>query len=192
MEYVWYAAYGSNLLRERFMCYIKGGRFRLGGSTAPGCADSEDPVSDEPFVIRHPVYFAGRSASWGNSGVAFLDVSGKNEPGAMTYGRIWKVTAGQFECIHSQEGDMYGREVFLGNHSDGCRILTFTSTHGIKESKPSPEYVRTIADGLREIHSLGDDEIAAYLNTLPGINGNYSANGLLKLCRQRDSMFLEK
>ena len=28
MEYVIYAAYGSNLLRERLLTYIKGGKFR--------------------------------------------------------------------------------------------------------------------------------------------------------------------
>lgn len=26
-EYVWYVSYGSNMLRERFMCYLKGGSF---------------------------------------------------------------------------------------------------------------------------------------------------------------------
>jgi len=27
--YVWYVGYGSNLLRERFLCYILGGKFEF-------------------------------------------------------------------------------------------------------------------------------------------------------------------
>ena len=34
-DYVWYVSYGSNMLRERFLCYIKG-----------------DPMKEAPTVIH--------------------------------------------------------------------------------------------------------------------------------------------
>ncbi len=38
-DYVWYAAYGSNLSNERFLNYIEGGVYRLTGKYCDGCSD---------------------------------------------------------------------------------------------------------------------------------------------------------
>ena len=43
MDKVIYAAYGSNLLKERFLVYIKGGEFE--GKNYKGCKDKTDPVN---------------------------------------------------------------------------------------------------------------------------------------------------
>ncbi len=41
MKYLIYAAYGSNMLKERFMVYIKGGEFE--GNPYPGSTDKSEP-----------------------------------------------------------------------------------------------------------------------------------------------------
>jgi hypothetical protein len=43
MSHVIYAAYGSNLLKERFLVYIKGGTFM--GIHYEGCRDKTEPES---------------------------------------------------------------------------------------------------------------------------------------------------
>ena len=70
MKYIWYACYGSNINRSRFMDYIE------------GCTDTTPPVEDRPFEFDHPVFFAGKSLRWGGKGKAFLDgvLSGAVEP----------------------------------------------------------------------------------------------------------------
>ncbi|ADL67896.1 hypothetical protein Tthe_0325 [Thermoanaerobacterium thermosaccharolyticum DSM 571] len=41
-EIIYYGAYGSNLLRERFLIYIKGGEYR--GKEYRGCRDKTEPI----------------------------------------------------------------------------------------------------------------------------------------------------
>ena len=55
-ETVWYVGYGSNLLRERFICYITGGQFRLGGSHTNGCKDKTLPI-----FIKGPISISSRT-----------------------------------------------------------------------------------------------------------------------------------
>jgi len=44
MKYLIYAAYGSNLLKERFMRYIKGGKFEgFEGKDYRGSSDKSEP-----------------------------------------------------------------------------------------------------------------------------------------------------
>lgn len=178
MENVWYAAYGSNLLRERFMCYINGGRFRLGGRDNPGCSDRTPPMDDRPYGIPYRMYFAQSSRYWEYGGVAFLDASRKLNGGSSTPGRIWKITEEQYECIHSQEGSFYGREVDLGFHEDGNRVLTFTAAGPAAPAKPSGRYVRTVSLGLKETYGMHDDDVADYLGKIEGIIGKYTETEL--------------
>ena len=76
MSYVWYACYGSNINRERFMRYIN------------RCSDTTPPVEDRPYEFKHPVFFAGHSSIWENKGTAFLDVWSEGD----ALGRIYKIT----------------------------------------------------------------------------------------------------
>ena len=43
-KYVWYACYGSNLLRERFMLYIQGGFCRFNNREYTPCNDKSAPL----------------------------------------------------------------------------------------------------------------------------------------------------
>jgi hypothetical protein len=61
---VWYAGYGSNLLRKRFDCYIKGGKPDGSTKTYPGCRDKTDPRDDRPVTLRHDFFFADHSDTW--------------------------------------------------------------------------------------------------------------------------------
>ena len=71
MEYVIYAAYGSNLLTERLLTYIKGGKFRGLPKWHTGCPDKTEPLSLGWKRISYRVYFGGYSGSW-EGGVALL------------------------------------------------------------------------------------------------------------------------
>lgn len=81
-NYVWYACYGSNLLKERFMLYIK------------ECNDKTEPSCEKPIIIHHDLYFANSSSRWENKGVAFIKPE-KNEKVA-TLGRMYIITEEQF------------------------------------------------------------------------------------------------
>ncbi len=102
-DLVWYAAYGSNLWWARFRCYLEGGT--PPGSTGdanPGARDPSPPRADRAVRLPRRVVFAGRAASWGGGGVAFLDhtvVAG----GDRAWGRLWLVTVQQFADVVAQE-----------------------------------------------------------------------------------------
>jgi hypothetical protein len=80
-SYVWYVAYASNLFEERFLHYIRGGGFRLGGSYADGCTDTTPPVANKQIRIPHRLYFAKSSSRWGGGGVAFVDPDREKDEG---------------------------------------------------------------------------------------------------------------
>ena len=51
MKHVWYVAYGSNLSRERFCRYIRGGRPEGSERDLPGCRDTSDPMNSFGMLI---------------------------------------------------------------------------------------------------------------------------------------------
>ncbi|WP_116126797.1 histone deacetylase [Lewinella sp. IMCC34183] len=195
---VWYASYGSNMQRDRFGCYLTGGRPRGSAVTQPGCSDPAEPLADAPLRIPRQLYFARRSRSWSYGGVAFL-----GEAPGMTLGRRYLITIGQLTDIIRQEcgitdplmvdydaavrngkedvrrGAWYGRLLHLGD-SEGYPTFTFTSAdhHPADVNPPSLPYLLTIVDGLRETHGYGAAESAAYLAKVPGIRGVWSEEEL--------------
>lgn len=137
MDYIWYACYGSNTNRSRFMDYIE------------ECRDTTPPVEDRPFEFDHPVFFAGKSYRWGGKGKAFLDI----EKNGHAFGRIYKVTRDQYEEVKRREGRDYQRMVNLGE-LEGIPVVTFTyDKHpDPKRAVPSLTYLDTILDGLKEAY----------------------------------------
>jgi hypothetical protein len=99
-DYVWYATYGSNMLQERFLLYIKGGNCVFNGKNYTGCRDKSLPKDSKPIEITYNMYYANRSLSWGAGGVSFLDLS---KPGK-ALGRMYLITKEQFEDVRRQEG----------------------------------------------------------------------------------------
>lgn len=183
---VWYAAYGSNLLRERFEVYLTGGRIPGATEQQPqaGARDSSPPADDRPVAIHHTLYFAHRSSRWGNGGVAFLDP--RPETGRRTLGRAWNISLGQLADVYRQEnrftpeleidleqlttrgsldllGSTYGRLLHVGELDD-LPLITFTTAERHAENNPAHRsYLDVIRQGLAESWATHPREIEAYL-----------------------------
>ena len=150
-QYVWYIAYGSNLLMERFLCYIKGGSFRGNSKIYEGCTDTSLPLKDKPFLVPYELYFGNESGSWDGSGVAFIDT---DKPG-IALGRAYLITYEQFLEIQHQEGTSprwYGRIVELASSVGDIPHMTFTSEHRRPDNMPNNNYLDILLEGLRETY----------------------------------------
>ena len=97
-DYVWYFAYGSNIMKERFLCYITGDSFKWrSGDSGDGCTNKDLPQDSKEYKINYTLYFAHNAPCWNNQGVAFI--SPKETPGHEILGRVWKITKEQFKEI---------------------------------------------------------------------------------------------
>lgn len=205
-ETVWYAAYGSNLLRERFLCYLRGGTPEGCTVRAPGCTDPSDPTGDRALRIPHELYFARDRSGWGEGGVAFLRSERDDARG--TLGRAYLVTRQQFVEVTAQEnrcegaavesvltdglvtgdytdfqGGWYGRVLCLGEN-EGSLILTFTGREDLSGSRvgPSAAYVSTILRGLSE--TFPDRPLSVLADYLAArTRGAWTASELSDFCR---------
>lgn len=161
-DLVWYVCYGSNLCKERFLCYINGSSYKGVTKVHKPCSDQTPPREDRPFMLPYKLYFAKESSNWGG-GVAFI----KKEAGASTPGRAYLVTREQFEEIKQKEGEWYTKSVPLGM-LEGYSALTFTSPEpDLPETPPGPEYREVIRRGLVETYP-------EWVNIVVDKNGNIS------------------
>jgi hypothetical protein len=103
IDYVWYASYGSNLCRERFLCYILGGQPEGSGKTERGCKDNSLPLKDKVIRIPHALYFAEYSQRWGG-GVAYIGHR-RIPPKAGALGRMYLIHVEQFLDVVRQENN---------------------------------------------------------------------------------------
>ncbi|MFC5181366.1 histone deacetylase [Actinomadura harenae] len=188
---LWYVAYGSNLHRDRFLCYLEGGRPAGGARTYTGCRDPRPPMADRPVLLPGGVYFARRSQVWGG-GMAFYDPALDGEAPA----RAYLLTSGQFCDVLAQEmrrdigvdidltpALATGRLTLGPGHYDtilntgdlgGQPMLTFTSPLGAAEADlnpPSAAYLAVLSSGLRESHGWTPERISTYLMSRPGALG---------------------
>ena len=187
MSLVWYVGYGSNLSRERFDHYLRGGRPPGALRGVPGCRDASPPVESRAVWLPGEVFFGWESTTWGG-GVAFLDPTA---PGTAP-GLAHLVTAGQFADVAAQEmhrdpgqdldlthvlrershelGPGRYETLHLLGELDGHPMLTFSAADAasLPRNAPTAAYLHKMADGLRESHGMDDDQIAAYLASRPG------------------------
>ncbi|MFS0862790.1 hypothetical protein [Fredinandcohnia sp. 179-A 10B2 NHS] len=201
-QYVWYASYGSNINRDRFLCYIRGGKPFGSTVTEVGCKDPTLPVAEEIFTIPYPLYFAKSAGRWRSMGVAFIDSEQKSNE--VTYSKKYLITTDQFLDVLKQENSgieidlnlqkvksegcytfrkqaWYGTILYLGEDK-GYPIYTFTAPWNMNEitvNKPSHEYLQTIITGLKEYHS--GEVIYQYFKDKPGISGIYTDKELTEL-----------
>ncbi|WP_249413767.1 hypothetical protein [Shouchella clausii] len=128
--YVWYASYGSNMNRERFLCYIRGGQPEGAEIEEVGCSDPAHPIKETAHRLPFPLYFAQNSTRWQKKGVAFIGLTPL--AGAYTYSRKYLITKEQFEDVVKQENNglafsididdlRESRTSFLVWHSALCR-----------------------------------------------------------------------
>lgn len=153
-SHVWYACYGSNLCRERFMSYIN------------KCDKPIEPSQDRAYKIEHEMYFAREARGWEGKAVAFINP--ESNINAHTRGKIYYVLHEQYLQVKGYEGDKYRNEVTLGE-IDGCKVVTFTDTEVYPSNQPSQQYLDCIGRGLKETYpELSKNEIEKYLSDRTG------------------------
>ncbi|PRY63391.1 hypothetical protein BCF74_102225 [Knoellia remsis] len=194
---VWYAAYGSNLDRDRFLTYVRGGRPPGASRTYVGARDTREPREDRPFTMPGQVFFGWESPTWGG-GIAFYDV----DSGGTALARAYLLTTQQFADVAAQEmhrepgvdldlahvleharhdtGPGRYESLHLVGELDGDPVLTFTTPDptALQRNPPVAAYVVTVACGLREAHGLDDGALTAYLMGCPGVADGWTERAL--------------
>lgn len=200
MTLVWYAAYGSNMSRDRLLDYLTGRQPVGAARRCRGCRDLQAPRDDRPFTLPGVLSFGGfggPSTNW-NGGVAFF-APGPDTADAVL-ARAWLISIEQFADIVAQENvaepgsitidpdlsdqevapGWYGRVLRVGE-VDGKDVLTFTGARSPDLIPPSRDYVRYIAAGLREAHGLGPRDVATYLAPKPGVEGYLTSDDVIQM-----------
>ena len=189
--HVWYFAYGSNLLMERMLLYLRGGR----GASGHMHAGSPDRTPMKAaFAHEMPLTmqlgFSGPSERWENGGVAQLNPSSES---AEIKGRRYLITRTQFQHVFAQENDLsldargavfrerdyellaqgrtlekegrYDLVVPLGT-IDSHLVVTLASSRAPHRVPPGPKYLQTVVWGLLETYpQLSLDAVVAYLGS---------------------------
>ncbi|MFW5830561.1 MAG: histone deacetylase [Planctomycetota bacterium] len=202
-DLVWYAAYGSNLLSERFAYYLEGGELPDVPIRHPGARDAREPQADRAVLLQAQLVFTRKSAAWGG-GIAFLDVE-RTE--AVTWGRAWLITREQFEDVLRQENgdagividwdkllsrgrDQYGTGWYnavriLEADREGYPLLTCTAAGALGRPRaPGENYLGTIIAGLVETYNLGRKGVVDYLSQVPGISPRWSKGALGRMWQE--------
>ena len=147
-QLVWYVCYGSNLCYERLMCYLTGNgseKYQIAAKPDGRCSNQNPPERSKVIAIPFPTYFARKSSTWQNGGVAFLDPTRKG----VSVGRAYLVTTQQLDHIKRREGSWYQNELYLGD-IEGIPALTLTDFSREPSVEPSPLYRQVLLDGLLE------------------------------------------
>jgi gamma-glutamylcyclotransferase (GGCT)/AIG2-like uncharacterized protein YtfP len=163
-EHVWYVSYGSNMLGERFMRYIKGGSYE-GSAYREPCKDMSPPAAVRTLEIPFDMYF-GNLSSWGG-GVSFLDTTEKGK----SLGVAYLITRQQFEHVACEEnggrcpgeGEWYEDIIDL-EPIDGIEVKTITNNDLRPYNEPSQRYLDTLFEGIKENWpQMSDNDIWSYL-----------------------------
>lgn len=184
---VWYAVYGSNLLRDRFLCYLEG-RAPAPNVRAPArCISGTRIQGDQPFPLKFELYFARKFKNWGGGGVAFVGIREINP--SPTLGRAYLLTLSQFTHVAKEENGgkrpvSITNEVLTGTSPatiegadlyrillpcgflDEIPVVTLTGSpeQMMHRNPPSELYLSKIRAGLRETYpSMPENAIDAYL-----------------------------
>jgi hypothetical protein len=195
---IWYVAYGSNLFRERFHCYLTGGTPRGSAHRHPGCRDRRPPRAEQSITVPGGIYFAHTSLTWGG-GMAFYD---PDLPGRAA-ARAYLLTRRQFCDVLSQEmrrdagtdhdlsealargrqrlGPGRYETVLKVGERAGHPMLTFTSPHPAGPNAPTAPYLAMLGNGQREAHGWPVARAAAYLAARPGAQGAWIAQAITAL-----------
>ncbi|WP_417887887.1 hypothetical protein [Zunongwangia sp.] len=203
-ERIWYACYGSNLMQDRFLCYIGGGTPKGAKQTYKGCTDKSLPKENRSYLINHELYFAKSAKTWSGGGAAFIKPTPSK--GIKTFSKIYNISKDQFIDLVKQEigieGELkidlekviehgyidldtnvwYNRILFLGFQEE-MPVFSFTNANFLKNevNQPHPSYLEKIILGLRETYQFTSTEIKKYLETKIGIENTTTANKLESL-----------
>ena len=168
-EYIWYVSYGSNMLEERFLCYIEGGCFEGSASYRYPCEDPTRPLEKRAIDIPYDMYFGNYSGSWEGCGVSFLDTT----KDVHALGVAYLITRDQFEHVAAEEnggrspgyGNWYEDIISLGE-MDGFEMLTISNNELRPYNEPCEDYLNTLKRGIRENWSeMSEEDIDNYLDS---------------------------
>ncbi|CBI15124.3 hypothetical protein VitviT2T_026263 [Vitis vinifera] len=99
---VWYASFGSNMWKSRFLCYIEGGQLEGMEKRCSGSVDRNPPKEIMWKTVPHRLFFGrDHSSTWGPGGVAFLNPEENNQDRA--YICLYRITLEQFNDVLLQE-----------------------------------------------------------------------------------------
>lgn len=99
---VWYASYGSNMWKSRFLCYIEGGQVEGMKNPCTGSLDERPPKEIIWKTVPHRLFFGrDHTKTWGPGGVAFLDPESNSQDKA--YMCMYRITLEQFNDVLVQE-----------------------------------------------------------------------------------------
>lgn len=151
---IWYASYGSNLSRSRFMSYVNGTVPEGLITSHPGCRDTSEPTGDIAMSFPGRMHFAGKSSRWGGGGASFVDASSVGK----ALGRAYNISMQQFDDVIAQENRQevgsikvnieelldtgktvvnpslpYGTLVHVGDYL-GAPVVTLTSSFSAQKS----------------------------------------------------------
>ncbi|MBW9158221.1 gamma-glutamylcyclotransferase [Clostridium tagluense] len=161
-DFVWYASYGSNLIYERLISYIKGGKCKFNGVSYEGCRNKSLPKDTRPVTIPYKMYYGNESSPWGSGGISFLDTQSRGQ----SLGRMYLITEEQFEDISKQEGsdeNWYNQSLSLGDYN-GVEIVTITNKNTRPSHNPSDNYLEVVRMGIKETYpEMSDFEVMKYL-----------------------------
>ena len=168
-DYVWYVSYGSNMLYDRFICYIEGGSYD-NSRPHPPCNDTTLPVAVKAVEIPYDMYFGNTSEYWDYGGVSFLDTSKEGH----ALGVAYLITGEQFEHVVKREnagrfpdgtGFWYEDIISLGG-MEGYEMLTVSNNELRDENEPCKRYLNTLKKGIKENWSeMSEEDIENYLNS---------------------------
>jgi len=168
-DLVWYVSYGSNMLYERFLCYIRGGFFRNSVKNHKECVDETLPKAKMTYSIPYDMYYGNESRSWDGRGVSFLDTT---KPGK-AYGVAYLITRTQFKHLWRQENggstpqpeSWYGCDKKLGTYHN-IPVRTVTNCGVVGKNEASALYKQILREGLRENYpQLHDYRIEEYVES---------------------------
>jgi hypothetical protein len=147
---VWYASFGSNILSERFACYLEGGRIEGMIRDMPGSRDPSPPTEWRRWDdLPHRLFFAHSSPTWDGGGVAFVDfgedlavagdapetpsrdissVAPEAHRSALGVSyRLYRVTLEQFNDVLAQENGMVPGD-------EACREMTAEEARALADA----------------------------------------------------------
>ncbi|KAK9278920.1 hypothetical protein L1049_028501 [Liquidambar formosana] len=99
---VWYASFGSNMWKPRFLCYVEGGQVEGMQKPCSGSVDRSPPREILWKSVPHRLFFGrDHTRTWGPGGVAFFHPESNTQDKA--YVCLYRITLEQFNDILLQE-----------------------------------------------------------------------------------------
>ena len=143
----WYVCYGSNLLRERFVYYLKASKGYI--------------YAEKVLILNGRLYFAKKSRRWDNKAVAFVDFDDTDHK---VYCYAYLLDNEQIDLISELEGKTWYPKQYLGKDEYDIDMFMVNGSH-VDTGEACHDYLQIIAGGLKDCFNLSDDEIKEYLHT---------------------------